>query len=267
MMNEVVFGNVHFGDGSPRICIPIIGRTTEEIIKCAETVRDECEMLDTRYADTPELRISVIEWRADFFDNLADGEMLWDILSKLRVMFSDRLILFTFRSEEEGGELRHDRVGAHLDKVYDKVIESGLVDLIDVEVMRGNYKVARTTSMAHEAGIGILMSYHNFQETPHDTELESIIRNMEILGGDILKIAVMPGNEFDTRRMMEFQIRMTAECYKPVAIISMGEKGMVSRFKGKETGSCITFASIGDSSSAPGQIEASDLLALMKNQL
>lgn len=265
-MNEVKVGACSFGDGSPRVCIPLMGRTREDILEQSKLIVDECHRLDKLYKDYPELRVSVIEWRADYYDDLADSEKLWDILNTLRLLFSDRLLLFTFRSEEEGGELRHDRVGAHLDSVYEKVIESGLVDLIDVEVMRGNYKVVRAATLAHEAGIKVIMSYHNFQKTPHDADIVEILRDMDILGGDILKIAVMPKNEFDVRRLMELQERVVDESFKPVVLISMGETGVISRIKGKETGACMTFASVGEES-APGQIEVADLLALLKNQI
>ena len=138
--------------------------------------------------------------------------------------------------------------------------------MVDVEVRRGNYKVARLANMAHEQGAKVVMSYHDFQRTPHDNEIEEIIRSMEILGADILKLAVMPRNEFDVRRMLELQERLDKETFKPLTIISMGDIGLVSRFKGKETGACLTFASIGEGS-APGQIEAADLIALLKNQI
>ena len=265
-MNEIKVGEYSFGNGSPRVCIPLMGRTRDDILEQSKLIMEECHRLDELYKDYPELKVSVIEWRADYFDDLADNDKLCEILNSLREAFSDRLLLFTFRSEEEGGELRHDRVGTHLDRVYEKVIESGLVDMIDVEVMRGNYKVVRAATMAHDAGIKVVMSYHDFQKTPHDTDIVEILRDMDILGGDILKIALMPKNEFDVRRMMELQTRMNEECFKPVVLISMGENGMISRIKGKETGACLTFASVGEES-APGQIEAADLIALLKNQI
>ena len=113
--------------------------------------------------------------------------------------------------------------------------------------------------------VKVIMSYHDFQKTPHDEEIVNKLRDMDILGADILKIAVMPRNEFDTRRMMELNERMVSESFKPVVLISMGDIGMPSRFKCKETGACLTFGIVGDAS-APGQIEVSDLIALLKNQ-
>ena len=264
-MGEIKIKDYVFGDGTPRICVPLIGRTEEEIKNHANLIRDEIDSLDTRYEDHPDLKVAVIEWRADFFEPLADLEKTKGILEMLRDYFPDKLILFTFRSEEQGGELRHDRVGSNLEPIMSFVIKSGLIDMVDIEFTHGNYKIARATTGAHMVGVTVIMSYHNFDHTPHDEEIIEKLRDMEILGGDILKIAVMPKNEFDTRRVMDLNKRAISESYKPIAMIAMGEKGMASRFKCKETGCCLTFATVGQES-APGQMDLSDLVALLRNQ-
>ncbi|SNU08597.1 3-dehydroquinate dehydratase [Lachnospiraceae bacterium] len=264
-MNELRVGDFTFGNGTPRICVPLIGRTEDEILNHANLIRSEINRLDAKYKDNPELKIAVIEWRADFYEQLGNTDKLLEILKKIREIFIDRLLLFTFRSEEQGGELRHDRVGGNLEPVMRAAIGSGLIDIVDIEVTCGNYKIARATTGAHSQGVKVLMSYHDTRHTPHDEDLIEKLRDMEILGGDILKIAVTPKNEFDTRRMMDLNKRMVSECFKPVVLISMGEKGVKSRFKCKETGACLTFATVGQES-APGQMEAADLIALLRNQ-
>ncbi len=264
-MKEISIKGFTFGDGTPRIFVPLMGRSDEEIMSHANLIRKEIDRLDEKYADHPELRVAVIEWRADYYDKLADLDALKEMLSKLRELFSDRLLLFTFRSEEQGGELRNDRVGSNLEPIMATAIRSGMIDLVDIEATCGNYKIARATTGAHMMDVKVIMSYHDFQKTPHDEEIVNKLRDMDILGADILKIAVMPRNEFDTRRMMELNERMVSESFKPVVLISMGDIGMPSRFKCKETGACLTFGIVGDAS-APGQIEVSDLIALLKNQ-
>ena len=264
-MNSLTVGKFTFGDGTPRIFVPLFGRNEGEIFECADAVRKEIDRLDEKYKDYPELSITAIEWRADYFDDVADLDKLRNVLTRLRETFSDRLILFTFRSEEQGGELRHDMVGRNLEPIMKEAIISGCVDMVDVEVTCGNYKVARATSGAHKMGVKVIMSFHDFDKTPHDTELIEKIQDMEILGGDILKIAVMPKNEFDVRRVMELNKRLVEESFKPIVLIAMGAQGMISRVKGRESGACLTFCSIGQGS-APGQIEAEDLIEMLKHQ-
>ena len=162
-MNEVVVKDFKFGDGTPRICVPVFGANDEDILRHANMIREEIDRLDAEYADRPDLRVAVIEWRADYYEKLADLKCLEEMLKKLRDIFSDRLLLFTFRSEEQGGELRHDRLGTHLEPVMRTAIGSGMIDLVDVEVTCGNYKVARATSGAHACDVKVIMSYHDFE--------------------------------------------------------------------------------------------------------
>lgn len=86
---------------------------------------------------------------------------------------------------------------------------SGLVDLIDIELMSGNFHVVRLTTEAHEHGIACVVSNHDFTDTPRDDKIISMLRNMEILGADICKVVSMPANEFDVRRITELCTKVT----------------------------------------------------------
>ena len=254
-----------FGDGTPRIAVPLYGSSGEEIFAASQVIRKELDRLDEKYKDYPEYKVAVIEWRADYYRNVEVPENVFNILRHLRQLFIDRAILFTFRSEEQGGELRNDRAHMNMENIMRNVMSSGLVDMVDVEFTAGNYNIARATMGAHQAGLAVVMSYHDFYNTPHDMDIEEDLRQMEILGGDILKIAAMPKNEFDVRRIMELNQRAVIERKKPVALISMGELGRVSRINCKESGSCLTFAAIGKGS-APGQVSVDELISKLIKQ-
>ncbi|MCI6915016.1 MAG: type I 3-dehydroquinate dehydratase [Lachnospiraceae bacterium] len=260
--------NVHgciFGDGIPKVCVPLVKTTAAEIIEEARQIEAEAHRLEAMY-NHPELRVSMIEFRADYFDGVANSAELKELLLKLRKIFADRLILFTYRSEDEGGNLRHDRAEGMIDDIYEWVIQSGLVDLIDIELMSGNFHVVRLTTEAHEHGIACVVSNHDFTDTPRDDKIISMLRNMEILGADICKVVSMPANEFDVRRITELCTKVTRgnlhenNIRKPVVMISMGELGQISRISGRETGSAFTFASADTGlESAPGQLTLENL--------
>ena len=262
---KITIRDFTFGDGTPRIAVPLYGSSGEEIFAASQVVRKEIDRLDEKYKDHPECKVSVIEWRADYYRNVEVPENVFNILRHLRQLFVDRVLLFTFRSEEQGGEIRNDRAHMHMDLIMRNVMTSGLVDMVDVEFTAGNYNIARVTTAAHRSGIAVVMSYHDFEKTPHDMEIEEKLRQMEILGGDILKIAAMPKNQFDVRRIMEMNQREVIERSKPVALISMGELGKISRINCKESGSCLTFAAIGKGS-APGQISVDELISKLIKQ-
>ncbi len=263
---RVAVKNTIFADGDPKICVPLIGRSDEELFSHAERIMSEVQRLEAIY---PDVRVDVIEFRADYYDNVADRDKLMDVLERLKAIFSDRLLLFTYRSEEEGGELRHDWAENMLDDIWEWVIAEKKVDLIDIELKSGNYRVARTAAKAHEAGIFVIMSNHNFEKTPHDDEILEMFRQMEILGADILKIAATPKVKFDVQRIMDLTKDITSGktgadyLEHPVITISMGEDGRVSRTSGRQTGSAMTFASV-DSGSAPGQLSLEEMFKALK---
>ena len=95
-----------FGNGTPRIAIPLVGNTRDEILDNAHLIREQVDESDSRNLGDV-YKVAVIEWRADYFDGLDDPEKLRVMLKDIYDIFSDKVLLFTFRSEEEGGELRH----------------------------------------------------------------------------------------------------------------------------------------------------------------
>ena len=54
-MNPVIVRNVKIGEGVPKICVPIVGVTKEEIINEAKTFEN--------------IPVDVVEWRVDWFEN------------------------------------------------------------------------------------------------------------------------------------------------------------------------------------------------------
>ena len=76
--------------GRPMVCTPLIGQTKEELLH-------ELEVLAEKKPD-------VIEWRADFFTNLHDKEQVIETLHWMKDKAQGIPILFTIRSEKEGGE-------------------------------------------------------------------------------------------------------------------------------------------------------------------
>ncbi len=76
---------------------------------------------------------------------------------------------------------------------------------------------------------------------------------MNQFGADIGKIATMPANLQDVLRMMNVIQRAKGINQLPLAVMSMGDLGKVTRVAGELIGSVLSFASL-DQASAPGQI-------------
>ena len=266
-MGRFTINNISLSDEAPKICVPIIGRTDAEVLEQSEAIAEEADRL-IRAGIRPGPCVDIVEFRADYYDNICNQTLLTELLQKIRARHPGRLLLFTFRTEEEGGELRHDRAGSMLDDIYSWAMFSGCIDLLDVELLSGNYRVVRTATKAKDLGIGVVMSYHNFEDTPHSRDLEDSLWDMEQLGGDVLKIAVTPKTQFDTDRIIELtdQIRKGRAhqpITKPVVLISMTKLGERSRIDGANAGSAFTFGTVGGSS-APGQIPLEELAKALK---
>ena len=64
---KVAVKNCIFADGEPKICVPLVGRSTEGIFDHAERILSEAHRLEAMY---PGMRVDVIEFRADYYDNV-----------------------------------------------------------------------------------------------------------------------------------------------------------------------------------------------------
>ena len=164
-------------------------------------------------------------------------------------------MLFTARSEAEGGHFPADERYAEL---LEHVAAHGVMTAIDVETSRQGAR--RAIELAHERGVQVWGSHHNFDETPSLERMVSILDGAFEAGADVAKLAVMPQDANDVARLMSATWQASDGGNRPVATMAMGELGVTSRLFGHQFGSRYTFAAVGKSS-APGQIPLSGLLA------
>lgn len=82
--------DVILGEGIPKICVPLVGKTLEQL-------KEEAAFL-------PSIRPDLAEWRADFFEDVEDIDKVKEVLADIRAILKDIPLIFTFRSAEEGGE-------------------------------------------------------------------------------------------------------------------------------------------------------------------
>jgi len=240
--------NLEIGVELPKICVPIVDKTEEEILKSARKIT-------TTKAD-------LVEWRVDWFEEIFDFEKVQSVLQKLREILEERPILFTCRTTCEGGEI------ALTENQYKFLnccaIESGYVDLIDIEMFHYTEAVNELLTFAHEKGVKVVGSNHEFHATPEKDEIIRRLVFMQEAGADIPKIAVMPQDKQDVLTLLCATEEMVREHNAtPVVTMSMGPQGVISRIAGKVFGSAMTFGTVGKSS-APGQLEVEDLRTVMK---
>lgn len=248
MAKVIEVRGVKIGEGMPKIIVPIVGKSAEEILDFARFVRDA--------------KPDIVEWRADWFDGVFDFGEVENVLKDLRAVLGDTPLLFTFRTLKEGGEK------AIVPDAYAKLVAeaaaTGLVDFVDVEIFTGDNVVRRIIDDAHGENVKVIASNHDFEKTPDKDEMVLRLKKMQEMGADILKLAVMPTNKKDVLTLLaatEEMVREYADC--PVITMSMGELGRISRICGEVFGSAATFGAVGQAS-APGQMDVDELRTVLK---
>ena len=224
MTNAVTVKNITFQEGETLICVPLIGKTLDEILGNAHGLVDA--------------GADIIEWRVDHFAQL-----------------------FTFRSKKEGGETElSDEAYFALNR---EAARSGLVDVIDIELFNDEAQIRALVDDAHAAGVKVIMSNHDFHKTPAQEDIIYRLRRMQDLGADLPKIAVMPQSPQDVLTLLAATLTMKEKyATRPLITMSMGKSGGVSRVTGRLFGSAMTFGTVGQAS-APGQIAIAKLREVM----
>lgn len=229
----------------PAVCAPLVGRTLDALLQEVDIVA----------AKQPDL----LEWRVDAFERIADPSLVLEAAHALRARARGLPVLFTRRSQAEGGHpIAADE--ATVLAVYEAVTHAGLVDLVDYEMALHDAAIARVRAFTRAAGVGLVLSSHDFERTPDLASMMERLRRARALGADVAKIAVMPRNMEDVATLLQATAQASVALDIPVITMAMGPLGASTRVCGGAFGSALTFA-VGASSSAPGQMPIEDVRA------
>lgn len=242
-MNTIKVRDIEIGAGAPKIIVPIVGVTKEDILNEAKTFDS--------------IPVDVVEWRVDWFEHVFEFDKVEDVLKDLRTVLGNIPLLMTFRTKKEGGEKAIDtRDYAELNL---RAAKTGYVDFIDVEIFTGDDVVRTIIDGAHAAGVKVIASNHDFFKTPAKSDIIYRLRKMQDMGADIPKIAVMPQSKRDVLTLLAATEEMVTDyADRPIITMSMAGTGVISRLCGEVFGSSMTFGAA-KKASAPGQMGVNDL--------
>ena len=237
-MSSITIRRCCIGEGRPKVIVPIVERTEAAILQKAAA-------FSTSSADC-------VEWRADWFADALDADALSRCLRGLQAALGEKLLLVTFRTKAEGSE---KALSAEQYAAFCKTVcASGCADLLDIEFFPNQEALPSLIAMAHDAGVKVVCSSHDFQKTPPKAELVRRMVQMQQAGADLPKLAVMPTCRTDVLELLAATAEMADQNPEtPVITMSMGALGAVSRLAGETFGSAMTFANPGQAS-APGQV-------------
>lgn len=241
------------GGAMPLICLPLVGDTAKKVFKEAE------ELVG--------LRPDLLEWRIDAYENVESKEVCLSVLKEVRAIIGEIPLIFTCRVDLEGGFKKITRENRL--ELFVAAMASGDIDIVDVELCNDKEFVNSVKECAKANNVKLILSYHNFKETPSEHFIYAKLVEAQTAGADISKLAVMPSNYGDVLTLLSATNKARSETVQgPIVTMSMGPEGAVSRLAGGLFGSDITFA-IGMQASAPGQIPIEGLrtsMALLYNK-
>lgn len=257
-MNPLIIRKVAIGEGRPKICVPIVAQTAQEAAAQAGEIRS--------------LPCDLVEWRADWFSEAFGAGRAAKFSSGaacsiaqtarlLRETLGEIPLLFTFRTGKEGGERMIAKEDYELLNLF--AAAGGLADLVDIELLTVGGSLPSLMQALHTDGVKVILSSHNFQETPSREELLRLMNEMRERGADAAKVAVMPQSEEDVLTLLAATAEMRRQHPDiPLITMAMGKLGAVSRVAGETFGSAVTFGAAGKAS-APGQPNAEKLAQLL----
>jgi len=237
-MSCVDIRGCRIGEGCPKVILPIVERAEAAILEKA--------------AQFSTLQADCVEWRVDHFDDARTPGAVARCLAKLRVILKDKLLLVTFRTQAEGGQVALSP--AEYRQFLELVLDTDCADLLDIEFFTAGADLPLLVEQAHTAGVPVVCSSHDFHKTPPRAELVHRMVAMQQAGADLPKLAVMPQSRIDVLELLAATAEMAEHHPEtPVITMSMGALGAVSRLAGEAFGSAMTFANPGQAS-APGQV-------------
>lgn len=260
----VQVGDVSIGSGKPKICASITETDRKSIIAAADILLQK--------------RIDIIEWRIDYYNEVEQWDMVCETLQRLKMSLYGKPLLVTLRSKAEGGN--RDMETEHYRELLERIAASGYASMIDVEIFKDlpyeelcasersgqtqlQFEELKNWISRLQEHVVVVGSYHNFDRTPEDEELEGRLGLIAESGVDIPKMAVMPHNRMDVLRLMTFTLKESERLDQPLITMSMSKLGSISRVSGEAFGSAVTFGSIGQES-APGQLPVNRLEEMLE---
>ncbi|PIE60579.1 MAG: type I 3-dehydroquinate dehydratase [Desulfobulbus propionicus] len=219
------------------ICAALSGRSCQEI----------CEQADQAggFVDVLEIRLdTMLSPDAAAFHQL-----------------SDKPLLFTNRARWEGGCF----AGTEQERValLQQAVRTGCT-YIDIELKTDETLRSSLLVAAKEALSQVIVSFHNFSETPSEKTLRTIVRQMHATGADAGKIVTTAAEPNEVLRVLAL-LEYASEMRFPLSAFCMGPAGRISRLATMYLGGFMTYVAPVDlQGTAPGQFAADHFHSLIQ---
>lgn len=199
------------------------------------------------------LGANVLELRLDLL-NFSDLDEAKKTIERIKVN-TNLPCIATNRLQSDGGKWE----GSEDERIAFLIDILPFVEAVDIELSVGADQRNKVIEAAKAAEVTVIVSAHDFNETPTVEEMKKILKSAHEAGGDIAKLAVMAKSKQDVLDVLQ----ATADMEKPVCTIAMGEVGKHSRIVAPCYGSRLTYGAIAQAV-APGQIKIHELKSALE---
>ena len=167
---------------------------------------------------------------------------------QLRKIYSlNRNIIATFRTEDEQA----------MKQTLIESMDAG-AGYIDIDINTSVEVRTILVEYAMQKGAKVILSYHNFSETPETVFLKQTITRMFNDGANFAKVACMANSKDDSKRVVNLY-----SDFSNLIAFCMGKDGQITRVVAPFLGAPFTYASLRGVKTAEGQIDAEQLEILL----
>jgi 3-dehydroquinate dehydratase-1/3-dehydroquinate dehydratase/shikimate dehydrogenase len=228
-----------------RVCVSIARKTVDEAVTLAKGIGPLADVIEIRLDSLQEIEV------APFLEQISQP------------------LLFTNRPTWEGGGYGGEEEARIAPLV--KAVELG-AHYVDLELKAhsdSHTLLLDAIGAGPDSACRLILSWHNFLETPTKAELVGRLAMIQDKGAHIAKIVTMAHDYHDVLRLLMLQ-EEAARMDIPLIAFCMGRPGVISRLATVELGGYMTYCAASEGeATAPGQLSAAVLRqieSLMTNE-
>lgn len=217
-------------------CIPIIKNTKKEVLAVISQNKKNYDYFEV------------------WLDYIEDLDL--DFVATLETKLENKLILLFRRQKLEKPQMRKklkEEILRNLDN------SKALVDF-DISSQKADVLFVKKEKLK----LNLLLSYHNYSQTPSSRKLKSLLAQMNKFKPEIYKISCMCTTDEDAMRLLTILGTLKSQGKKCI-ILGMGAHGVHTRISGMLMGNEFSFAPMTlKEASAPGQLTQKELKDILR---
>lgn len=216
-----------------KYCLPIIKNTKIEVLKA----------LKVKGFDFYEIWL-------DYIKDL-DDKFILDIAKKY-----EGNLIFLFRRQNL------EKIRLNLKKRLEIISQLKKFNIyLDIDFLT---QYEELEALTDKRKIKLILSYHNYKETPKLDYLNNLINKMKRHNPDIFKVATFCKDNIDGLTLLNLLLKLKEQKLKYI-ILGMGKKGLITRVFGPIWGNEINFAPLNlKEKSAEGQLSIKQLKLILR---